>query len=448
MMRRTGIPNRPKAAMRALLLAHLLLAFALAGCASKPPRYLMGAYRFPDGGLISIRASKDNTLRCRRFGDGESRRLYRHRRLRYVSGDGFSVRTPVKLVVDFTVSDEGRATSLKWEPSDGEQIIAERVGAEEWVTFPSGDLELFGRIDLPPGEGPHPAIVLVHGSGDDAATDYFFAGDFFAPHGIATLTFDKRGTGRSEGEYTFDFHALAGDVLAAVGYLKSRSDIDSTRIGLSGYSQGGWVGPLAASMTDDISFVLVNYGMIESPAEEARLETRALMRKRGVDEESLAEIDELTLAAVKVIHSGFKEWEEFDAVKSKYKHAEWRRVLKGTPVHDLLKYPHFIVKLIGPLKAPKDLDWYYDSTDVLRELETPVVWLLGEMDESAPNKATIAKIKEMSAEGKRHELILFPGADHSMLVFREEDGERVYTGYAEDYFTTQVDRARRLSGLD
>ena len=59
------------------------------------------------------------------------------------------------------------------------------------------------------------AIVLVHGSGRDAATQYMYTGDHLPAHGIATLTYDKRGTGASTGEYTFDFELLARDVVAA-----------------------------------------------------------------------------------------------------------------------------------------------------------------------------------------------------------------------------------------
>ena len=428
-------------------LAPVLLAAILAsGCASTPPRNLMGAYRFDDGRLISVRASEKNDLRYREFATGESRRLYRHRRLRYISGRGFSTRAPVELVVDFAVNAEGRATGLTWRMDGKAPESADRVGVEEWVTFPSGDVTLFGRLDLPASPGPHPAVVFVHGSGESAATDHCYAGDFFATNGIAALTFDKRGTGRSGGKYGFDFKELAKDAVAAVEYLKSRPDIDSTSIGLSGYSQGGWVAPLAASMTDDVSYVIINCGMIESPAEEVRLETRNLMRKRGVDEESLKKIDELTAAGVKVIESGFKEWKEFDEIRKKHVDAELRVKLKGTAFYDLLKYPHSVVRLVGPMKTPKGLDWRYDSAEVLQELDVPMVWLLGEKDESAPNELTIPKLREMIAEGKPYELIVFPDADHSMLLFHEEGETRAYTGYAVDYFTTQLDRARRLSG--
>jgi pimeloyl-ACP methyl ester carboxylesterase len=409
----------------------------------------MGAYEFPDGRLISIRKSEGKNLRYRVYQTGESRRLYRQRRLRYVSGAGFANRTPVQLVVDFKLDDEGFATGLTWSPKDQPSESAERVVRQKWVKFTSGKVMLFGRLDLPEGPGPHPAIVLVHGSGADAATDYFSTCDFYAANGIAALTFDKRGTGRSEGDYTFDFHALAEDVVAAVSWLKTRNEIDPDRIGVTGYSQGGWVGPLAASKTDDIRYVIVNFGMIESPAEEARLETRETLRKRGVDEASLDQVDELTLAGVKVVSEGFREgWDEFDAIKKKYKDAPWMKQLSGTTIGQLVKYPHWLVKLFGPLKSPKHLHWYYDSDQVMDELTIPMVWILGGADESAPNELTIPKLRRYQKEGKPYELVIFPNAAHGMLEFHEKDGTRLYTGYAKGYFTTEVGKARALTGLE
>ena len=120
-----------------------------------------------------------------------------------------------------------------------------------------------------------------------------------------------------------------------------------------------------------------------------------------------------------------------------------------TNLDDLIKYPHFLAKIIGPYKSPKGLDWYYDSTDVLEKLEIPMLWLLGEKDSSAPNELTIPKLRKFIDAGKPFELVVFRGAEHSMLLFEnKEKSGRVYTGYAPEYFTTQITRARRFSGLE
>ena len=419
----------------------ILLFSIISGCSSSSfNRNHTGAFLTEDNQLISIRKSEGNTLRYRIFQTGETGRLYPINDTTYTSGQGFSSKEPEVLRVEYIFKPETSFYQLNWIVKDKASIRAHVINQEEWVNFNNGVINLNGRLTLPDGEGPFPAVVLVHGSGDDKATDYYHNGDFFAAHGIATLTYDKRGTGDSEGIYTFDYHKLASDVIAGVEYLQSREEINPDQIGLSGYSQGGWVAPLAASMSDNVSYVIVNYGMIESGYEEARLETRNTMREKGVDVKYFDQIDSLTLATVKVVASGFKEsWDEVDKLDKKYKNAPWRKSLQGTTVHEFLKYPKWIVKLIGPGRAPFEMDWKYESTPILDSLNIPITWLLAEHDTQAPNELTIPKIREYQLNGKPYDLYVFPKTDHGMLQYEEVNGKRMYSKYDPDYFAKEVE---------
>ena len=128
---------------------------------------------------------------------------------------------------------------------------------------PSGD-SLRGELRLPAGGGPFPAIVFLVGSGRPSSpfTGYTtFLDQNLEPlreRGFALLYFDKRGVGRSEGKwFRADFHDRAADAHAAVRYLHTLPDIDTTRIGLVGHSQGGWIAQLAgAEYPDDVAFIV------------------------------------------------------------------------------------------------------------------------------------------------------------------------------------------------
>jgi dienelactone hydrolase len=409
----------------------------------------MGAYQFEDGQLISLRKSTNSTLRYRVFNSGKSGRLYPVSDTKYVSGDGFSTRDPESLSVQILIDTSGNTSGLNWTFLGSETKLAKRINKIEPITFDNGDITLNGHLSLPEGEGPFPAIVLVHGSGDDKATDYYYNGDFFAAHGIACLTFDKRGTGNSDGIYTFDYYTLANDVIKAVEYLECRSEIKSDQIGLSGYSQGSWVAPLAASLTDKVKFVIVNYGMIESAIEEAIMETRNTLRNKGVNEEHLKEVEELTLATVNVVASGFKTgWKEVRTLDKKYKKAIWRKKMKGTTVHTFLKYPKWLVKIIGPGKSPFELDWSYESTPILDNLTIPMAWLLPESDTDAPNVLTKEKLKNYKLAGKPFYLEVFPNTDHTMLVYKEVKSERIFTKYSPEYFKSEITWVNRLLNLN
>src|SRR5439155_3907294 len=92
--------------------------------------------------------------------------------------------------------------TLQWHERDSPPARAEPLPlrAEE-VRFANGDVALAGTLLLPPGPGPHPACVVVHGSGGQWRDCVRLIADFLASVGVAALAYDKRGTGASTGDW-------------------------------------------------------------------------------------------------------------------------------------------------------------------------------------------------------------------------------------------------------
>lgn len=143
------------------------------------------------------------------------------------------------------------------------------------VTYQSEGVSISGGLWLPDKKGPHPAMVIVHGSGHTTKN----AGNNMARHfvklGFAVLTYDKRGVGKSEGVYVGRYNTseknlnlLAKDVSAGIDFLKARADIDNHQIGLYGWSQAGWIVPIIASMQDNIKFSILISGPTVTVGEE------------------------------------------------------------------------------------------------------------------------------------------------------------------------------------
>ena len=109
------------------------------------------------------------------------------------------------------------------------------------------------------------AVVALHGAGNgtrDSSPLYRHLHETLPPLGIGVATFDRRGDGESEGEPTRGhYEAQARDGLAVAAALETR------RLGLWGFSQGGWVAPLAATLTDDVAFVITIAANGLSPTE-------------------------------------------------------------------------------------------------------------------------------------------------------------------------------------
>ncbi|TFG66393.1 MAG: alpha/beta hydrolase [Gemmatimonadales bacterium] len=168
----------------------------------------------------------------------------------------------------------------------------------EDVVFPNAEagIGLAGTLTLPDGPGPHPAVVLISGSGPQNRDEEVFRhkpflvlADHLTRQGIVVLRYDDRGVGESGGTFatatTADF---ATDAEAGLRYLDGREEIDSSRVGLIGHSEGGVIAPLVASRSDAVAFVV----MIAGPGIRADslllLQAEAINRGAGATEAQIA----------------------------------------------------------------------------------------------------------------------------------------------------------------
>jgi uncharacterized protein len=129
------------------------------------------------------------------------------------------------------------------------------------VAFQNGAVTLAGLLVLPPGPGPHPVVVTLHGSGAATRNAFVSWAGLFASQGIGTLAYDKRGTGKSTGNWQLSTLVdLADDARAGIAMLRARKDIDPTRVGLLGTSQGPWLATIIAAADPTIAFLLFSSG--------------------------------------------------------------------------------------------------------------------------------------------------------------------------------------------
>jgi dipeptidyl aminopeptidase/acylaminoacyl peptidase len=152
------------------------------------------------------------------------------------------------------------------------------------IYFNSGDLQLAGMLFVPEGEGPFPTVVIIHGSGTSYRDSkwYLSVTQHLLNNGIAVLLPDKRGSEKSEGEWRgASFEDLAGDTLSAIEYLKSQDYLAYSSIGLLGMSQGGWIAPLAASKSEEVSFVVSMSGAFVTTDEQLLYEETNSIHQMG-----------------------------------------------------------------------------------------------------------------------------------------------------------------------
>jgi uncharacterized protein len=136
------------------------------------------------------------------------------------------------------------------------------------VRIPADDgVVLAGTLTLPARGGPHPAVLVIYGSGraDRDSNAGRLRLDLGAPlaaalaeRGVATLRYDRRGVGTSGGEWLVTgFAENRDDAAAALRTLRRRDDIRATAIGVIGHSEGASHAASLAARSDVAALVLL-----------------------------------------------------------------------------------------------------------------------------------------------------------------------------------------------
>lgn len=233
------------------------------------------------------------------------------------------------------------------------------------IIFNSEGVNLAGTIYRP--KNAYASVVVVHGSGQETRMTEF--AELLANNGISVLTYDKRGVGKSGGVYagpevgtnnvdSLNINLLAKDAGAALNKLKNYSN--GTPIGLLGFSQAGWIIPIAANNNPLVNFMV----LFSCPTITSLEQLRFQFYTNGNTDFWVNHTEE-------------------DA----------RNHIKN------------------------DSDRYqFISTDpkvTLRNISAPSLWLFGEKDIQIPVKLCIEQINELKTKGKHFEYILFPNLGHN-----------------------------------
>src|SRR4030095_13992668 len=394
----------------------------------------IGTYRFSDGEIIDIARSEGNTFRWRKF-DGTTGALHKKQDGSWTSTMGWTDR-PDGHSASFTHCATGE---IEFDDKKAHRVLFD---VTDMVFEGHGGIKLAGRLVLPKGSDPVPIVVLVHGAERESAREWNALQRLLPAENVGAFVYDKRGTGGSEGKYTQDFDTLADDAVAAMREAKRIAGRRCARIGYQGGSQGGWGAPLAATRAS-VDFVIVSFGLAVSVIDEDQQEVALEMRLKGHTQDEISKALEVASAAEALFESGFtKGFENFDAVRAKYRHEPWYKDLHGNYTHFILPYTAAEIR-----KKGKDFifgtPFRYDPMPTLRAVKTPQLWILGEDDLEAPSAETNRRIKTLITEGKPIILALFPHAEHGMTEYEvAPDGERVSTRYAPGYFVMMCDFAR------
>jgi uncharacterized protein len=324
-------------------------------------------------------------------------------------------RLPVALMLALPLLFAGCARGNSAASEIGASVAATR---EEQVRLASGKITLAGTLVLPPGAAPHAAVVLFHGSGPQERD--LFTARWFAAQGIAALAYDKRGTGQSTGDFrTGPFMDLCDDGLAAIGYLKSRSEIDAKRIGVWGLSQGGWLGPLAASRSADVAWVIAVSGPGVSPGEQMIVYYANELRSDGAPERDVREAGNLRCEVYEYLFTG-KGYEQVKADLDRARTRPWYGKVKmqQDKLFERLQPPAELNERDHPNIVRFAREMHYDPVPALQALRVPALFLFGDQDQLIPVEKSKEVIQRVLMQSGHRDFTIrtFHNADHGMYL--------------------------------
>ena len=282
---------------------------------------------------------------------------------------------------------------------------------EREVTFTNGSVELHGTFMLPATQEPSPAVVFLHGSGPHPRAGFRPYAEEFAKLGVASLFFDKRGSGESAGSWiTSSLEDLAGDALAAVDLLKTEQQVDPRRIGYWGISQAGWVAPLAAARSRDIAFMVLVSGGGATPHE-----SELYSYVKGFEEAGLSEAEQSR--GLDVLDNYFRYLANGEGRNELIERLE---PLESNRDSQLYLLAEQLGRVLPSLENRPNWSWVasYDPMPDIARVTCPILLMFGDHDREQPTEIAVKRWREGldKADNDDVTIMIFPGAGHGIRM--------------------------------
>ena len=285
-----------------------------------------------------------------------------------------------------------------------------------------GAITLGGTLTLPDGDGPHPAAVLISGSGPQDRDEtllghkpFLVLSDHLTRRGFAVLRYDDRGVDESTGDFSAaTSEDLAEDARAGLRYLRSRADIDPQRIGFIGHSEGGLIAPMIAAGDDaaQVAFVVMLAGPGVTGEEIVLHQSRLISRADGAADADLdvsAQLEKRLFEALRTIEDGEARRTAMEAMARE----AWDELSEAARAE-----AGSLDNVLASIQR-MDQPWMrffatYDPAPALRRMRCPVLAMTGEKDlqvDPAQNHPVIRAAFEQG-EHPDYTIVEMPGLNH------------------------------------
>ncbi|WP_224485073.1 alpha/beta hydrolase [Robertkochia aurantiaca] len=268
---------------------------------------------------------------------------------------------------------------------------------EKEVMFENEGNQLYGTLYQPKSQEARCLVVFIHGSGSEDRGEYAFHARNLARSGVAAFAYDKRGSGRSEGDtYETGYQGYAGDAVAAIEKIRKTYPFEKT--GLFAFSEGEWVSLIIDSLIP-VDFIVMVSPSGTSPLKQTVREMTYRLERKGFTENEIEEAknlytDILTFkndpAARKLIEERIAVLRDKDWFKAGEEFSE-----------ELYFYPWWNQVM------------YFQPETYLEASHTEILVISGRENESFPPEETVKNFQKY----KGVETVILEEGDHAMLTW-------------------------------
>ncbi len=271
--------------------------------------------------------------------------------------------------------------------------------------------QIAGTLSLPRGQERFPAVVLISGTGHNTRDEdvwghkvFLVLADALTRKGFAVFRYDKRGVGGSSGNYdaatTADF---ASDAEAAVAWLKTQPQIDVSRIGVLGHSEGGIIAPAVAAADKSVAFVVMIAGPCVRGDKLFILQSAMTAKAYGAPDNYIAKRKVFDQELYNAVVSAPSESAALGRAKALVAQGIADKIVDANEAETLAK----------DVTTPWERYFLaYDPAPTLARVTVPVLVLNGSLDVQVPAKENLAAAREALKYNPNATVIELPGMNH------------------------------------
>ncbi len=268
-----------------------------------------------------------------------------------------------------------------------------------------------------PGADRRSTIMLIHGADDETRAMGFLI-PYFVSHGLNVITYDQRGTDDSTGNWRYSGpDSKAEDAVAILQKVENDAAVDAHRIGVWGFSNGGWSAPIVPTRFP-LAFLILKSAPSESITENVLYEIGQALREHDrftSEQTSPALAFERTMLLALQTNSN---WRTAGEALNAAKKQSWFPYMRVPPGMTTPPPPPMLAALQAAL--------IYDPAATLLRVRTATLALFGALDKNVDASDSAARFRKAAKQAGLKDLtiVTFPGAGHTLL--------RSTTGYEDD----------------